>query len=143
MRVVVRAMGPRHRVISRFTIKGHNIEVQSLDNGNVFATWGCGSDCLNSALYTPYGVKLASLWFPVLSSDSRFALERDVLNLEPGDVKVAIVGLRTGKKTNPVLYPGLYNCTGERTSATEVTFSTCPHGQVVSIPFVTSRAMKR
>lgn len=133
--VLVRAAGPKGPVVGRLSIHGNNPEARFVAGDNLLVTWSCGSPCENAALITPQGTSLASLTFPVVSADGRFALDLDVLNLDPGDVTVSAVDLRSGKRTPAEHYPGLFQCTESTASATEVVFSGCDGDRVTHVLF--------
>lgn len=133
--MLVRAAGPKGRVVGRLALQAHNPEARFVAGDNLLVTWSCGSPCENAALITPEGTSLASLSFPVVSADGRFALDLDVLNLEPGDVTVSVVDLRSGRRSPAKRYPGLFQCTGSTASATEVVYSGCAGGRVTHVPF--------
>ena len=133
--VLVHAAGPKGHVVGRLAIHGHNLEARFVAEDNLLITWSCGSPCENAVLLTPQGTSLASLTFPAVSADGRFALDVDVLNLDPGDVTVSVVDLRSGKRSRAERYPALFQCSESTASATEVVYSGCGGGRVTHVPF--------
>ena len=98
--------------VGHVTFAMKNAEGSFVSGNNVLVTASCGWPCEVGTLFTPTGRILTSLMNPMISSDGRYALALDVLNLSPGDTVVTVVDLKTGQKVGgPTTYPGLFGCT--------------------------------
>jgi hypothetical protein len=135
--VLVRAVGPKNPIVGRITLHTSNVEARFVADDNLLVTWGCGTDCERAHLFTRQGAALAGLWFPEVSADGLYALDRDVLDLKTGDMAVSVVDLRSGKRSpgKPVVYAGLYLCTAAAVSTTEVVYSGCGTHRSRHVPF--------
>lgn len=122
--------------VGHVTFAMKNAEGRFVTGNNILVNSSCGSPCWLGTLFTPTGRKLASLMYPMSSSDGRYALDLDVLNLSPGDTVVTVVDLKTGRKVGrPTTYPGLFGCTESWSSPKAFEFRGCPDGQSITVPF--------
>jgi hypothetical protein len=122
--------------VGHVTFDMKNAEGRFVTGNNILVTSSCGSPCWVGTLFTPTGSMLTSMMYPMSSSDGRYALDLDVLNLSPGDTVVTVVDLKTGRKVGePKTYPGLFGCTENWSSPKAFEFRGCPDGQSITVPF--------
>lgn len=77
---------------------------------------------------------MATLSFPEVSTDNRFALDLELLDLRTGDTAVAILDL--GQARRPTGTRGLFRCEHSAASASEVVYSACGDEAPILVSFI-------
>jgi len=128
--------GAGRRPLARLTGLGRNVEARFVARNNLLITASCGAPCEVAGLFTPTGKQLASLSYPQVSTDGRFALDLEPIDLETGDTAVSVVDLRTGRRTaQQRVYRGLFRCEQAEVSASEVVYSGCGDETPIHVSF--------
>ncbi len=125
---LVRQRGVR-RPIARIDLsRTHNLVVRFVGSHNLLASWGCGTYCEVTILYSPRGQQLAQFGLGTheVSSKGTFAINFNAFS-KPGYVADAaeVIDLRTGKKLVSSKQSGIWNTCGARWEYERVTLTPC------------------
>jgi hypothetical protein len=121
-----------------------NLVVRFVAADNLLASWGCGTYCEETVLFTPRGRRLASFGAHHVSADGSFAVSFSAFE-GPGVASEAvdIFDLRTGRKRSTSKQAGAWNTCGARWLRTQVTLTPCDARTRPIVVALPSRSRKR